>query len=395
MPVACSAPSIDLPLVLRTASYVDCHAQALAANGPSALAAGALGAPLLTGLITICVALLGYRLLLGRRLDVASATSQALRVGAVIALATASPAYDSLIYSVAIRAPAEIANDLLPAAHITGGQTLMLRLQRIYDRITAKPLDMSSTAPADTAAAPGPMPSPMVDTDEIARGAAGALLLATSLGSWLALRLGIALLVAIGPLPILGLLFGATQGLFMGWARTLLGMVLASAALPLVLIMEVVLLESMLPSAETAAPIFALVATFAVITLALIFICGRTVRAMRLPSGWKDRRLVVPPGEAPVMTPAVGGGAGQYDAAARHGRSRAQGVADAVVAVDRRRVMSHAAAASASASAAVLAAGGERPDLELSASAGPIPASSVHRRSAARRSASATRRDSL
>ena len=74
-------------------SFIDWQAKALGSAAWQALSApGSTLAIVLTGFLTIFIALIGYNLLLGRSLTVRSGVLAAVKIGAVFALATYWPA---------------------------------------------------------------------------------------------------------------------------------------------------------------------------------------------------------------------------------------------------------------------------------------------------------------
>src|SRR5206468_8071792 len=87
-------------------SYLDCQAQVLGSGGWSALAMpGSTLSIVLTGFLTIFIALIGYNLLLGHAMTVRSGTLAFVKIGAVFALATSWPAYRTLVYDLVIDGP--------------------------------------------------------------------------------------------------------------------------------------------------------------------------------------------------------------------------------------------------------------------------------------------------
>ena len=67
--------------------FIDCQAQALGSNPYQALSApGSTLSIVLTGFLTIFIALIGYNLLLGRSFTVRSGTLAAVKIGIVFAL---------------------------------------------------------------------------------------------------------------------------------------------------------------------------------------------------------------------------------------------------------------------------------------------------------------------
>src|ERR1700709_2150969 len=106
-----SCPSFDAsaPYVSAVLSFTDCQGLALAADGWGALGPGMPFGAVLTGLLTVLVALLGYRVVLGEMLALGEGVSVVVRIGMVIALATQWSAWQALVFDVATQGPQEIA----------------------------------------------------------------------------------------------------------------------------------------------------------------------------------------------------------------------------------------------------------------------------------------------
>ena len=112
MQVTCPAISDD-SFLSSVLAHLDCQAQNLGAGGYQALAnPGGPAALLLTGALTMFIALIGYRLLLGETPSVRDGVVAAIKVGVVLALATSWPAFRTLAYDVTLRAPAEMASSI-------------------------------------------------------------------------------------------------------------------------------------------------------------------------------------------------------------------------------------------------------------------------------------------
>ena len=122
MTVVCLGPDTALGVAYRLSAYLDCQARALGENGFQAVAGGAMGTALLTGLITVFIALIGYRLLLGHMPDVRDGVGWAVHLGIVLALVTSWPAFQALVYRVAVDAPPSIAAVLLPASGLAASR---------------------------------------------------------------------------------------------------------------------------------------------------------------------------------------------------------------------------------------------------------------------------------
>ena len=83
----------------------------------------------LTGFLTIFIALIGYNLLLGHSLTVRSGTLAFVKIGAIFALATSWPAYRTLVYDLVTDGPAQLVAEIGPHAGVVGSDgTLVQRL---------------------------------------------------------------------------------------------------------------------------------------------------------------------------------------------------------------------------------------------------------------------------
>ena len=175
-------------------------------------------------------------------------------------------------------------------------------------------------------------------------GASG-LLTVTALGGLLSARIVGAVLLALGPLFLAGLLFPATLGLFTGWLRGLigagLGAVVAAAVLALELALvepQVLALRALVDSGQAIGPlpveIYATSAIFAAVMLAGVGVAFWVAAGLRWPPAAAP--AAVP--RARLMQPALGGPAAA--AATPFGQPaaqpRARAVADALAALDRR-----------------------------------------------------------
>ena len=240
MTVVCSEPDMALGVAVRLSTYLDCQARALGENGFQALAGGPMGTALLSGVVTVFIALIGYRLMLGSTPDVRDGVGWAVRLGIVLALVTSWPAFQALVYRVAVDAPTHVAAVLIPASGLAA-EGLDERVQRGYDTLRQglanNPAQAAAQAgqPANAAQAQQSLLDPLPKT-------ASLLVIATA-GLAGALRIAIGFLLAVAPLAIMSLLFGGTNGLFVGWLRALAGLALALVASTVVTAIHLVVFE--------------------------------------------------------------------------------------------------------------------------------------------------------
>jgi type IV secretion system protein VirB6 len=289
--------------------FIDCQTLAIGAQGYLGLTApGSSFSILLTTLLTLFVALFGYRLLFGEAPGVRDGVLAVIKVGIVLVLATNWGAYRTLFYDVALRGPAEVAAEIGGPAGLPGaGGGLVSRLDYL-DRsmIALVSQGVSGGVRTGTVQAPGgaaTTPPEGVDSsfDWIALGAARLAYLTATIGSLGSVRLMAGLLLAVGPIFIAMLLFRGTIGLFEGWLRVLLGTALAAVGTTIILGVELALLEPRLAyllslrsvgQPITGAPTELLATTliFALILIATLYGSARVALGLRLPAAgpWRE-----------------------------------------------------------------------------------------------------------
>lgn len=302
-----TCPGIADGAFLQSAlAFIDCQAQTLGAHGYQALAAP--GSPLsllLTGLLTLLIAFLGYRMLFGETPGVREGVVTVVKIGIVLALATSWGAYRTLAYDVALHGPAEIVASVGAPAGLPGaGGGLAARLQQVDNALVA--LNYVGPGPAVIPARPQTVEGqPITATDRspappsifgpFALGTARIVFLTATIAAFAAVRLAAGILLALGPLFIAFLLFEGTRGLFEGWVRGLVAALLGAIAVTLVLSIELALLEPCLASlialrqaglSICGAPSELLVTAFAfALTILAIFgMAARVTMGFQLPT---------------------------------------------------------------------------------------------------------------
>lgn len=307
MTVTCVAPDADLGVAVRLAGYLDCQARALGENGFQAMAGGPIAAGLLAGLVTIFVALIGYRLILGQTPSLRDGVGWAVRLGIVLTLTTSWPAFQTLFYRVAADSPGELAAVLLPASGLPT-EGLDDRVQVAYDimRLGSSPLPPPQAAEGGNAQASGqptagaqPQPAPTASIGQPPLPQTASMLVISTEGVLGGLRIAIGFLLAIGPLVCLALLFDGTLGLFSGWVRALAGSALALLGATIVTAIDLVVIESELAKLQSYArggiaevvdqqALTTIVLLFAVAMLIVVLASVRVAGAFRLPSRAPD-----------------------------------------------------------------------------------------------------------
>lgn len=233
----------DDGIIRSVLATVDCQTRVYAQSGYESLTSGSpVFQGLLTAILTIYVALIGYRMLFAQgSARLSDAPGIALKIGAILALVTSWSAFQTLVFDVADRAPLEIA--AIVTAPMQGGGGSGLASSPV-DGLQATYNEFSETGAAYGRQA-GPnakgYSSPQAAAAEATSAASGALFL-TSAGVISAATLAVGVLTAVGPVFILLALIPATRGLFIGWMRALI----AAALTPLVAWVLIVIMLSVL-----------------------------------------------------------------------------------------------------------------------------------------------------
>lgn len=404
--IACGAIGDQAGVALRLYGQVQCRAMALGENGFQLLGGGTMFGRVLSGLMLLAVALIGYRLMLGERPTPRDAVSWVVRLGVVLALTGSWSAYGTLFHRTALQAPGEIAAVILPAAGLGDPAALVLRTQSTYDGLIAAARAAAEEGPTDAASTTtlsgtDPVAAPAVPTigqehspRVLALTGAAIALVALGLGGWLAAQFATGLLLALGPFFVAALLLEATRGLFLGWLRALVTGGLGAMASMAVLSVELDLLGqpagSGTPPPDAAATL-AIVAACAVMLAAGWWICLRAAGRIRLPGEGRpamvfghDRAEVSMPA---AITVAPGGAAPAAVAVAAGSATRVRAMGEAMS--RRERVLEANALSVVARSGGGSSAGGSG-DGATGARATP---GQGQRRTAWRATASATRRD--
>lgn len=330
--------------------FVDCQAQAIGMGGYQALTAPGSALSLgLSILLTLFIALYGYRLLLGERLGLRDGVLAMIKIGIVFTLALSWPAYRTLIYDVTLRAPAEIASDIGRPAGLPGsGGGLVQRLDqadRFYVSLNLMGAGAGPVSPTATLQADVGRPQNASTFDPLALGSARVFFLTSALGAFAGMRLIAGLMLALGPLFIAFLLFQSTRGLFEGWIRVLAGAALGALGTAIVLGVQLALIEPRLAElvawrgagyAIPGAPVELLVIslTFALINLAVLIAAWRLTGAFAFPAIWRSTLSQVASNigsrneREPLLRTSPAGEAAE--------RSRAAAIADSVARLQRR-----------------------------------------------------------
>lgn len=314
--MACQAVTTGQGFLLQTLSHLDCRAQAIGSYGFQSLAAPGSPASLaLTALLTLFVAVFGFRLLFGEQVGTRDAIGAALKVGIVLTIAVSWPAYRILAYDTVLHGPAELAAVIGGANGAGAGPRVAERLQRIDDGIVSL-TSVGTGRQTGQLDVPGEVRGSFQGValqDESGFGWGRTIFLAATIGTLAALRIAAALLLAIAPLVAALLLFDLTRGLFAGWLRGLALTALGSLGITILLMVQLAIMEPWLADVlyrraqgyatpEAPTELLALALGFGAASFALIAILAKVAFQNSWPfAAW--RRTVEPIGQRETAGP--------------------------------------------------------------------------------------------
>lgn len=301
--------------LMRVLSHIDCQAQAIGTFGWQALAQpGSLASILVTGLLTIFVALFGIRLLFGSSPGARDVVSDIVKIGFVLTFAFSWPAFRTVIHDVVLSGPAEIVASVGSSASDRNGSAFASQLQAADNaivRLTEAGTGRNVGAFIDSEAPGGTFRGSALEDDNTF-GWARLAYLAGIIGSLALLRLVAGLLLALAPLAAGLLLFEATRGLFSGWLRGLVLALLGSIGVTIVLVVQLAIIRPWLDDvlrlrsagyATPAAPIelLAMTVAFAIVQFAIIWLLAK----IAFTRGWLTIPSVVSQGQQVQAAPTV------------------------------------------------------------------------------------------
>ncbi len=214
MTTTCDLASQDMGTGVAAAlTAVDCIASDVSEQAYSRLfgADGQL-AIVLTVLLTLYVAFFGISLMLGRsNLSIRTLIPRMMTIGLVLTFVTSFVAYQNFFYNIFVLGPDWLAGTL------TGSQgsataTFATKLDIVFLAVQEASTGQENI---DLFSPPGMM------------WAGAMLLLLGTVGLLVTARIGLALLLAVGPIFVVLALFNGTRGLFVGWLKGLVMLALA------------------------------------------------------------------------------------------------------------------------------------------------------------------------
>lgn len=343
---ACTATPQSTGFIGSMTRFIDCQAELLGSGAWAALSMpGSTLSIVLTGFLTIFIALIGYRLLLGENLTIRDGTIAMIKIGAVFALATSWPAYRTLVYDLVTDAPAQLVSEIARPSAVPGSDGTLVRRLDMADGALVQLAVLGTGNPIMAQEDVRIAPPPFAGFNAFAIGGSRILFLLTAVAGLGVIRIIAAMMLALGPFFIAFLLFDNTRSLFEGWVRVLAGAALGMIGVVIALGLQLALMEPWLSTvlsrrmageALPSIPTELLVVTslFALIVVAVIIAAAALARAFRL---------------APILARAGISAAGERDVSTGSGarpvtriapssdeRSRAAAVADVLVAMQRR-----------------------------------------------------------
>jgi type IV secretion system protein VirB6 len=344
MVAAC--PSSDAPLVQGLIGAVDCQVHGLAEAGYTALAAsGSPIASLLTVLMTLYIAFVGYRLVLGKgSMRMGDITVSVIKLSLVVALATNWPLVETVVYDALFKAPTEVGGLLLGQLNGQRAVNPYAGLQSAFDALQKAAEYFASRAGGrDSVMQGGP------GFAAFAVNGGGMIMLLSTLGVVLACKVVLSVLLAMTPLIAGLLLFETTQGLVEGWLKAMIALAVLPMVATLALSLELAMLApalralAALRDAQQFAPLDTGPAV-TVLVLSLVFAGALVLAAIAVSVAAAGLRLPRPAPARQDADAAPFGAAARSAATEIEPRSRAAHIAAAVMAMDRRESPSSAAA---------------------------------------------------
>ncbi|MEM8826940.1 MAG: type IV secretion system protein [Pseudomonadota bacterium] len=300
---------------------VDCFLETTVQSGYATLVGpGSAFSALLTGLLTLYVAFIGYGLIFGRvSLQLSETAPRMILIGAVLALTSSWAAYQTVIYGVLTDGPSEIAS--MVGGRGMDGRGLVDRVDAVSTAITrladnVPSTDAAALVPDDDQLAEEPVEMNALQRAEVgamfgAREVIAPLLLVTSAlilvmssaGVIAITKVLLGLMLLLGPVFIALALFSQTRGLTLGWARAALLVALIPLLSAMATVGGLAILEPTViaTAASASSGVLPLQSVFAILIVTLLmaavtlflFVLARTI-----VNGWDWPATQAPRSEA-------------------------------------------------------------------------------------------------
>jgi len=321
----CTPVSSGVGFLKSSLVFLDCAGRVVGSTGYTALTQpGSVISQIILTAITLFIAWHGIRMMFGWMPDMGDAVLAVAKIGLVLMLVSSWPAVRTLVAEPSSSGPTE----LVAQTGIDGQLPLEDRLQRADDSIVALTswgtgkLDIRAGRTADGQPAATAFTG-IALTDNLALGLGRLSFLVGSLMSLGLLRLLVGAMISALPIFAGLLLFETSRGLFKGWLRMMFALFVASFTIPLILAVELSLLEPWLaraieqrsafyatPSAPTE--LWAISGSFLLILAASTALVVRTCFAVDFAKAvgrfeqWRQVAPVLQPAHNPIsLQPAI------------------------------------------------------------------------------------------
>lgn len=208
-------------------NMVDCRSGQAIAGAFSRLF-GTQGAllPALTILLTLYVAIFAIGLLTGRsRLGISALTPRMLTLGMVLTFATSWAAYQNVVWTLAAGAPDQVAT-LMTGSHGSATGMFARGLDRVFRAIAVAAQEQQAHPAADLSKSAVPGAEAGMPSGSSLLWLSAIILLLSTVGALITAKIALAGLVALGPLFVVLALFRSTWGLFEGWLKSVVFLML-------------------------------------------------------------------------------------------------------------------------------------------------------------------------
>lgn len=300
---ACPTPDPRLGLVQGLTQTVDCGVRVFAQSGYEALTRPPSPFPaIVTILLTLYVAFIGWGMLSGRGPRLADTPQIAVKIGVILALTASWPLFQALVFRTAFDGAADFVAVLTaPLRQGGAGGDLWTQLQVAYDQVVLTATALGAAAGPDPDSVRG---GPAAAAEAL--WAASTAMMASTLGIVLVAKIVAGVLTATGPIFIVLFMLDATRGLFIGWLRALI----TTALVPLVAMSGMVLmlallaprLEAMAVMREAGTADLSLIAGIAMLIFVFAAAQGCLVLAMAVAGLGFGLRRPPEPQAAPALT---------------------------------------------------------------------------------------------
>lgn len=250
---SCQNIAVTRELPIDIINSIECNSRQIAESSYNVLLSQSpTNMSIITGAMTIFVALFGLRLMLGWSLSLRDVVVSLVKIGLVLAISSSWISYHTLVYDVAINGTSDLAYQIGGGSKLVGtADSFKSWLQRIDKQL----IDFAFLGPGN------------LDPEFLKRSFIGAngetlmdaatgfwdpvheenliqksrsIFLVSAIGTFALLQLSAGIFIAIGPMFIAFIFFERTQALFFGWIRILMATIVGGFSTSLVFGVEAI-----------------------------------------------------------------------------------------------------------------------------------------------------------